>query len=106
MRMRRRGLVRTMATTAVVAGTATAVHGAMTKGQNEKAMQQQAEYNAQAVANQQAAAAQYQPAPAPAPAAPVTPDYMVELEKLGQMKTQGLITDEEFAAKKKQLLGI
>ena len=105
MRMRRRGLVRTMATTAVVAGTATAVHGAMTNRQNEKMMQQQAEYNAEAIAAQQAAAAQYQPAVAPAAAAE-QPDYMAELEKLCQLKTQGLITDEEFAAKKKQLLGI
>ncbi len=103
MRMRRRGLVRTMATTAVIAGTATAVSGAVHNKQNQKAMQQQADMNADAIAQQQAAAAQYQPAPA---AAPAQPDYMAELEKLGQLKTQGLITDEEFAAKKKQLLGI
>ena len=31
---------------------------------------------------------------------------MVELEKLGQLKAQGVITDEEFQAKKKQILGI
>ena len=97
MRMRRRGLVGTMATTAVIAGTASAVSGAVHNKQNQKAMQQQAEYNAQAVAAQQAAVA---------PPPPPQPDYMAELERLGQLKTQGIITEEEFAAKKKQLLGL
>ena len=40
----------------------------------------------------------------PPPAA--EPDYMAELEQLAQLKAQGIITDEEFEAKKKQLLGI
>ena len=43
---------------------------------------------------------------APPPAAPAEPDYMDELEQLAQLKAQGIITDEEFEAKKKQLLGI
>jgi hypothetical protein len=34
------------------------------------------------------------------------PDYAAELERLAQLKTQGIITDEEFEAKKKQILGI
>jgi hypothetical protein len=34
------------------------------------------------------------------------PDYLDELERLGQLKEQGLITEEEFEAKKKQLLGL
>ena len=34
------------------------------------------------------------------------PDYMAELEQLTQLKTQGIITDEEFEAKKAQILGI
>jgi hypothetical protein len=47
----------------------------------------------------------YEPAPAPAPAA-AEPDYAAEIEKLGQLKSQGLISEEEFEAKKKQILGI
>jgi hypothetical protein len=46
---------------------------------------------------------QYAP---PAPAAPAEPDYAAELEKLAQLKAQGIITDEEFEAKKKQILGL
>ena len=50
---------------------------------------------------------QEQPAEAsPAPAAPSEPDYMGELERLAQLRDQGIITDEDFEAKKKQLLGI
>jgi hypothetical protein len=40
--------------------------------------------------------------PAPAAAA----DYAAELEQLAQLKAQGIITEEEFEAKKKQILGI
>ena len=49
------------------------------------------------MAAQQAAAAQ---------AAPAQPDYTAELEQLAQLKAQGILTDEEFEAKKKQILGI
>jgi hypothetical protein len=45
-------------------------------------------------------------APAPAPAAAPEPEYMGELERLSQLRDQGIITDEEFEAKKKQILGI
>jgi hypothetical protein len=50
----------------------------------------------------------YEPAQAPAPAAaePAEPDYAAEIEKLGQLKSQGLISEEEFEAKKQQILGI
>ncbi len=98
MRMRRRGpgLVRAAATTAVVAGTA----GAVRHHQNEKyAAQDQAQYD-QEMAAQQAAAAAAQPA------APAEPDYAAELSKLAELKAQGILTDEEFEAKKKQILGI
>ena len=44
-------------------------------------------------------------APAPAPAAP-EPDYVGELERLAQLRDQGIITNDDFEAKKKQLLGI
>ena len=42
---------------------------------------------------------------APAPAAN-EPEYMGELERLAQLRDQGIITNEDFEAKKKQLLGI
>ncbi len=86
------GLVRAAATTAVVAGTA----GAVRHRQDQKyAAQDQAAYDQQMAA--QAAAA---------PAAPAEPDYAAELERLAQLKAQGIITEEEFEAKKKQVLGI
>jgi predicted Zn-dependent peptidase len=43
---------------------------------------------------------------AAAPAAPAEPDYAAELEQLAQLKNQGILTEEEFDAKKKQILGI
>jgi membrane protease subunit (stomatin/prohibitin family) len=90
------GLVRAAATTAVVAGTA----GAVRHRQDQKyAAQDQAAYDQQ-MAAQQAAAQQA------APAAPAEPDYAAELEKLAQLKNQGILSDEEFEAKKKQILGI
>jgi Short C-terminal domain len=46
------------------------------------------------------------PAAAPAPSAPAQQDEMAEIQKLAQMKEQGILTEEEFAAKKKQILGI
>jgi membrane protease subunit (stomatin/prohibitin family) len=47
------------------------------------------------------------PAPEPAAAAPAaTPDYTAELEKLAQLRDQGVISAEDFEAKKKQILGI
>jgi hypothetical protein len=45
-------------------------------------------------------------APAPAAAAAPEPEYVAELERLSQLKDKGVITDEEFEAKKKQILGI
>jgi Short C-terminal domain len=90
------GLVRVAATTAVVAGTA----GAVRNRQDQKyAAKDQAAYDQQ-MAAQQAADAQQQAA------APAAPDYAAELEQLAQLKAQGILTDEEFEAKKKQILGI
>ncbi len=86
------GLVRMAASTAVIAGTA----GAVRHRQDQKyAAQDQAAYDQQMAA--QAAAA---------PAAPAEADYTAELEQLAQLKNQGILTDEEFEAKKKQILGI
>jgi hypothetical protein len=44
--------------------------------------------------------------PAPAPGAPAQPDYAEELQKLAELKAAGIINDEEFEAKKKQILGL
>jgi hypothetical protein len=96
MMRRRGGLVRAAATTAVVAGTA----GAVRHRQDQKyAAQDQAQYDQQ-MAAQQAAAAQAAPVEA------AQPDYAAELEQLAQLKAQGILTEEEFEAKKKQVLGI
>jgi hypothetical protein len=43
--------------------------------------------------------------PAPAPAAP-EPEYVGELERLAQLRDEGILSEEEFEAKKKQILGI
>lgn len=123
-RMGRPGLIGMAARTAVVAGTASAVSGGMARRQQEKAQeqyeqqqyeaqQQQAQIDAaaqQAVSQQQAAmgvAAQQQAAataPVAAPAAGGT-DIVAELQKLGALKQQGILTDDEFAAAKAKLLG-
>lgn len=44
-------------------------------------------------------------APAAAPVAP-EPEYIAELERLAQLREQGIVSEEEFQAKKKQLLGL
>ena len=93
---RRGGLVRAAATTAVVAGTA----GAVRHRQDERYARQDQEQYERDMAAQQAYAAQA------APAAPTQPDYAAELEQLAQLKAQGILTEEEFEAKKKQILGI
>jgi Short C-terminal domain len=49
---------------------------------------------------------QYSEPPPAAPAAPAAPSYAAELEQLAQLKAQGIISEEEFEAKKKQILGL
>ena len=97
------GLVRGVARTAVVAGTATAVSGRVARRQQSKYAQQDAETAAQReVYAEQAYAEQT----APAAAAPAAGDYTAELEKLAKLRDEGVISAEDFEAKKKQLLGI
>jgi hypothetical protein len=88
------------ARTAVVAGTATAVSGRVARRQQNKYAEQDAQYEQQMVAADMAAVNQA------APMAPAEPDYMAELEQLAQLRNQGIITPEEFEAKKAQILGI
>ena len=53
------------------------------------------------------AQAPQQAAPPPAAAAaPAQQDDMAQIQQLATMKDQGLLTEEEFQAKKKQILGI
>lgn len=104
---RRGGVVRGVARTAVVAGTASAVAGGVRHRQDQKyAAREQAAYDQQQAAyNQGAADAAAREQPPPAPAAPAGDDTMAELEKLADMKSKGLLTDEEFAAAKAKILG-
>jgi hypothetical protein len=84
----------------VVAGTASAVAGNVRHRQDQKWAAQDAEKQ-QAAYEQQVAYEQEMQAQVAA-----EPDYMVELERLGQLKAQGVLTEDEFQAKKKQILGI
>ena len=103
------GLVRGVARTAVVAGTATAVSGRVARRQAEKyADRDQAIAANRGEGYAQGAQATYAalaPAPAPAPA-PAAPDMATQLTQLAQLRDQGILTEEEFAAKKAQILGI
>lgn len=94
------------ARTAVVAGTASAVSGRVARRQQKKYAGQDAAYvEQQAAAAQQGydEGAQAQAAPAPEPAAE---DLTAQLEQLAALKDKGILTEEEFQAKKKQILGI
>ena len=110
-RMGRPGLMGTMARTAVIAGTATAVSGSVHNRQAQKAQAQQADSAQQQqamvdqAANQAAAQVAAQQA-APAPAAPSGDDPIAKIRELGELKAQGLLSDEEFAAAKSKLLGL
>ena len=122
--MRRRagrpGLVGTMARTAVIAGTATAVSGNVQKRQAAQASNAQAAAQQQADAAQQAAKSQadiaamqaqltelQQPQAATSPEAQSSVgDLMSQLERLGRLKAGGVLTDAEFSAAKAQLLGL
>jgi len=89
--------------TAVVVGGA-AHMGAKSAQRSQAAAQQEADQNAQIAelqAQQQVAAPQQAAAAAPAPV-----DDAAEIQKYAALKGQGLITEEEFEAKKKQILGI
>lgn len=102
------GLLRGVARTAVVAGTASAVSGRVQRRQAEKFADRDANIYAQ---RQQAYAQQTAPTYAP-PAAPPPPppaaapqvDVIEQLTKLGELRSQGILTDEEFASEKAKLL--
>jgi hypothetical protein len=82
------GLLRGMARTAVVAGTATAVSNRVSRRQADRWAQQDT--------------GAYGGEPA---AAPASPDPIEQLRQLGELHEQGVLTDQEFAAQKAKLLG-
>jgi hypothetical protein len=89
------GLLRGVARTAVVAGTATSVSNRVSRRQAERWSQQEA---AQAPPPEQAP-------PPPAAAAPAGESTIDQLKELAGLKSQGILTEEEFAAQKAKLLG-
>ena len=100
------GLIRGMARTAVVAGTATAVSNRVSRRQaNRWAEQDQGSpaYMASTEPQQQYAPPPQQYAP-PAPEAP-QPDRLDQLKELAALKEQGVLSEEEFAAEKARILG-
>ena len=96
------GLLRGVARTAVVAGTATAVSGRVQRRQAAKFADRDAGIAAQqdAAYQEQVAAA----APAPAPEAAPATDVVTQLKSLAELRDQGILTEEEFAAQKAKIL--
>lgn len=87
------GLLRGVARTAVIAGTATTVSNRVSRRQGQKWAEQDAQ-------------AQPQEAPAPPPPEPAAPaaDPIQQLKDLGDLHAQGILTDEEFAVQKARIL--
>ena len=110
------GLIRGVARTAAIAGTATAVSNRVSRRQANKwaaqdeqqAAEQDQAAKAQAYDQQQAAPQQQAyaapPPPPPQPAAPAQDDMLTQLQKLGELKAAGVLTEEEFAAQKAKIL--
>lgn len=88
-------LLRGMARTAVIAGTATHVSNNVSRRQGERWQRKEEEQYAQ----------QQQYAAPPPEAAPAEADPIARLRELGELHEQGILTDEEFAAQKAKLLG-
>ena len=98
------GLIRGVARTAVVAGTASAVSGRVQRRQAEKYADRDAQIAAERNAAYQQQMAPQQAQYAPPPAAPTT-DVVAQLKSLAELKDQGILTEEEFAAQKAKILG-
>ena len=90
------GLLRGMARTAVVAGTATAVSNRVSRRQANRWSQQGGTPR-----NHSSSTSPSPPRPPPAAAA----DPIEQLKQLAELKNQGILTDEEFAAQKAKILG-
>lgn len=89
------GLLRGVARTAVIAGTATTVSNRVSRRQGQRWAQQEATQQPEAPPA----------APAAPAAAPAAGESMLDqLKELGELKSQGILTEEEFAAQKAKLL--
>ena len=97
------GLIGGMARTAVVAGTATAVSNRVSRRQAGR-WQTQADAQAYQEQQYQQPPQQVYAAPPPAPAATDSDDLIEKLQKLGQLRDQGILTDAEFEAQKAKVL--
>jgi hypothetical protein len=93
------GLLRGVARTAAIAGTATAVSNRVSRRQANRWADQEAAAQPQYAEPAPAAA----PPPPPPPAAPA-PDLVTQLKALADLKTQGILTDAEFEVQKAKLL--
>jgi len=96
------GLLRGVARTAVVAGTATAVSGRVQRRQAERFAGRDAQIAAD---REQAYQEQNAPPPPPEPAAAPARDPIDQLKGLAELKAQGVLTEEEFAVQKAKILG-
>jgi hypothetical protein len=85
------GLLRGVARTAAIAGTATAVSNRVSRRQGKRWAEQEAPPQ--------------QPQAAQAPPPPAAASTIDQLKELGELKSQGILTEEEFAAQKAKLLG-
>jgi hypothetical protein len=94
------GLVRGVARTAVIAGTATAVSNRVSRRQANRWSDQA---DAEAYQQQQQAAA-YAPPPPPPPVPSPTDDTLARLKELGELKAAGVLTEAEFEAQKAKIL--
>ena len=90
------GLLRGVARTAVVAGTATAVSNRVNRRQQGRWAAQQE--------SQAPPPPSYSPPPAAAPSAPDMSAKIEQLKQLGELKTQGVLTEAEFEEQKRRLL--
>jgi hypothetical protein len=103
------GLLRGIARTAVIAGTATAVSNRVSRRQLNRWSQQDEQQYAQQQ-YQQPPPQQYQQPPhpyyqQPPPAAAPPRDTVTQLKELAELKSQGILTDAEFQAQKAKILG-
>ena len=94
------GLLRGVARTAVVAGTATAVSNRVSRRQAQRWQSQGSDPYGQPEPADQEPAPQYQEPP-PQPQR----DLVQQLKDLAELKDQGILTEEEFAAQKARILG-
>ena len=99
------GLLRGVVRTAAVAGTATAVSNRVSRRQAERWQRKESASYGQPQPAYQEPAPQYAAPPAPQYAAPPAPDPIQQLKDLADLKAQGILTEEEFAAQKARILG-